>query len=111
MKKCFFSALVTYEERRTGIWKEAPISGIESFDLSENIADQVTSIFREYEPDATLISKIHIQSFNPVELDSNNHTERLIELWRIERTSGEYYGGLQTKSYVNIQLEKLGIVL
>lgn len=57
------------------------------------------------------LGSINITAFTPLELDSSNHTEKLIELWRIERTAGEYYGGKNTGVYINEELAKLGIHL
>ena len=109
--KAFFCATVEFDARRGVRTKRAHISGIEDFNLDDNLAEQASRYFHKYQPDAGVILTINLTAFSPLELDSSNHTEKLIELWRIERTAGEYYGGMNTNAYINKELAKLGITL
>lgn len=109
--KSFFSAMVQHTEYSSNYNQQSYICGIEDFNFDNNIADQVRSFFHQYHPDAGTISTVNVMALSPLELDSSNHTEKLIELWRIERTAGEYYGGKNTNDYINKELAKLGITL
>ena len=86
--------------------------GTAQFDISIPLEPQVAAeIERRSNYGTKVMGPLNIAALTPLESDSSNHTEKLIELWRIERTAGEYYGGKNTNAYINEELAKLGIKL
>ena len=91
--------------QKTSAW------GTAKFDLSIPLDQQVEAEILRRGSYSEIIGPLNVTACTPLELDSSNHTEKLIELWRIERNEGEYYGGMNTDAYINKELAKLGITL
>ncbi|WJT09249.1 hypothetical protein [Vibrio harveyi] len=108
MKKFFYCA--DYTGRENGIVTSKFIWGIYDFNLNEPLEYQIIRLISN-NTNIEFMGNLKVTAFNPVELDSSNHTDRVMELFRIWVNNREYYGGMNTNAYVNKELAKLGLSL
>ena len=85
--------------------------GTAKFDTSIPLEPQIKRELDDRGTASLIIGPVNVTAFTPLELDNSNHTEKLVELWRIERTAGECYGGMSTNAYIDKELAKLGVTL
>lgn len=108
MKKFFYHCDFTAIEH--GNITEKFVWGIAEFNLDMPITEQMISIIQK-NPAFDYMGNLQVTALNPIELDSSNHTDRVLELFRIYVNNREYYGGMNTNAYVQKELNKLGLSL
>lgn len=112
MKKFFYNVEATIRPVG-GFVLTKPFFGFVDIDTSKPLDHQVFDevLARASSEQFTVLDDMTINALNSIELDSSNHTDRVLELFRIYVNNDEYYGGMNTNAYVQKELNKLGLSL